>query len=182
MYSDQLQCILVHIYKTGGTSIERVLRKYTKPQPKHSPAFKMKKRMGAEIWDKYYKFSIVRNPWDKILSSYCYRLQRKFTPSSVTFEKFVMDFNNQEHQRPFRQTQLSWLTDEEGNFLVDKVLRFEKLTEGWEEVQAQLQINIPLPHINKSKHRDYKHYYNKRMKKAVEERFGEDIEAFGYLY
>ncbi len=74
--------IFIHIGKTGGTSIEKVLCQHlnidfeeTKKDSegnwwKHIWAKGMKKRVGVEIWDDYFTFAFVRNPYDMILSLY----------------------------------------------------------------------------------------------------------------
>lgn len=94
--------IFVHIPKTGGTSIENALDiqthqeffgfqrcgecmpeilekfsieernkiKYTTPQ--HLTALQLKTIFGDTTFNKYQKFTIVRNPYDRLVSEYCY--------------------------------------------------------------------------------------------------------------
>lgn len=182
MYSETLKCIFVHIYKTGGTSIEHALRRFTIPQPKHLRANLMREAMGEKRWNSCFKFSIVRNPWDRMLSSYSYRLMRGYTTPDVTFEEFVLGFDKHENQELFRITQQSWLVDSENKIIVDMVARFERLDEEWKKIQKRLLINIPLPHLNKTQHGNYQSYYTTETQKAVEDRFQKDVEAFGYTF
>ena len=44
----------------------------------HSPVSRMIQWLGEELWDELFTFSLVRNPWDRILSLYFYIL--KFEP------------------------------------------------------------------------------------------------------
>jgi len=37
---------------------------------RHSPLISVRKRVGRTSWDTYFKFSIVRNPWDLVVSQY----------------------------------------------------------------------------------------------------------------
>jgi len=74
--------IFIHIGKTGGTSIEKTLCaaldidfEQTKKDAeghwwKHIWAKGMRKRVGPQIWDDYFTFAFVRNPYDMILSLY----------------------------------------------------------------------------------------------------------------
>jgi len=34
------------------------------------PAFEIKNRVPAEVWNSYFKFCVERNPWDKVLSHF----------------------------------------------------------------------------------------------------------------
>jgi Sulfotransferase family len=78
--SHQHQFIFIHIGKTGGTSIETALCQHlgvdfeeTEKSPagewwKHSWAKYMRRRVGEQIWNDYFTFAFVRNPYDMILS------------------------------------------------------------------------------------------------------------------
>ena len=80
--SHERKFIFIHIGKTGGTSIERALCEClgkdfeeTKKDPdgewwKHIWAKGMKKRVGVKVWNEYFTFAFVRNPYDMILSLY----------------------------------------------------------------------------------------------------------------
>lgn len=71
MISHQYKCIFVHIIKTGGTTIEGWLQNCDQwnlqSNMKHITARKAKLEY-AEYWDDYFKFSFIRNPYDRILS------------------------------------------------------------------------------------------------------------------
>ena len=44
-----------------------------KPWPgygRHSTLMRVRKRLGQELWDDYFKFAITRNPWDLVVSQY----------------------------------------------------------------------------------------------------------------
>ncbi|MGK7939871.1 MAG: sulfotransferase family 2 domain-containing protein [Crocosphaera sp.] len=82
LISHEYKFIFLHIGKTGGTSIEKVLCDYlnidfneTEKNPegewwKHIWARYMKEYIGEDIWNDYFTFAFVRNPLDMILSLY----------------------------------------------------------------------------------------------------------------
>ena len=37
---------------------------------RHSPLLPVRKRLGRELWDAYFKFAVTRNPWDLVVSQY----------------------------------------------------------------------------------------------------------------
>jgi hypothetical protein len=57
--------IFIHINKTAGTSIIDVIGK---PFRKHLTSKEVIKVIGQKKWDAAYKFAVVRNPWDKVVS------------------------------------------------------------------------------------------------------------------
>ncbi len=71
MISHEHRCIFLHIPRTAGTSIEKwiVGTDWWKiePETKHLLASQAK-RLYAEYWDEYFKFSFVRNPVDRMYS------------------------------------------------------------------------------------------------------------------
>ena len=78
--SDKYKCILLHVPKTGGSSIEKLISPITFFNPKYSPNEKytpqhltyseLRAKLPDEKWQTYFKFAFVRNPWDKS----CFRL------------------------------------------------------------------------------------------------------------
>ena len=77
MISKNLNCIYIHIPKTGGMSIETILGADIKEL--HNKSIKIKHGYPTDwnypkYWEKYYKFTFVRNPWDRVVSSYFYNL------------------------------------------------------------------------------------------------------------
>ncbi|MDH3378911.1 MAG: sulfotransferase family protein, partial [Gammaproteobacteria bacterium] len=73
MISHKLKIIFIHVPRTAGTSIEMALIGKdwwdVDPDTKHIDWVKAKE-VYAEYWDKYLKFSVVRNPWDWLASLY----------------------------------------------------------------------------------------------------------------
>lgn len=195
MVCDEYKCIFVHIIKTGGTSIERLLRK----SKHHVYAKYYKKRIGCERWDKYFKFTFVRNPWDKMVSQYFY-LQRKLMEGdknlNLTFREFIVNFSSfdeseytTQHERHkaikirYNPVQLPWILNDDGNCMVDFIGRFENLQHDFNTVCDR--IGLPgqqLPHKNKSEHKHYTEYYDDETRQIVAEKFAEDIEYFGYVF
>ncbi len=43
---------------------------------RHATLNQVRKRLGRELWDAYYKFAITRNPWDLVVSQYHWATRR----------------------------------------------------------------------------------------------------------
>ena len=63
--------IFVHINKTAGTSIEHALGLPFQ----HKTARQFINEIGLETWRTTFTFAVVRNPWDKVVSHYHYRVE-----------------------------------------------------------------------------------------------------------
>ena len=50
----------------------------------HMPAALIQRQIGAEIWDSYFKFCVVRNPFEKAISAYEHLGRDHAGPSGVT--------------------------------------------------------------------------------------------------
>jgi len=76
MISHKHQCIFIHIQRTGGTSIEHWFLNHTmwdeNPSLKHLTA-PQAKLIYKDYWNDYYKFSIIRNPYNRFVSMFKYR-------------------------------------------------------------------------------------------------------------
>ena len=89
MISHKYKCIFIHIPKTGGTSIENALLG-GKKQPtriKHKRAKDYLKQYPKE-WKQYFKFTVIRNPWDWMVSWYYWRGQN----SKTSIKEFLTNY------------------------------------------------------------------------------------------
>lgn len=66
MIDHNRKAIMVHIDKCAGTSICNMFDSY---EGGHS-TWKMYAEHFPEEWDTYFKFAFVRNPWDRVVSSF----------------------------------------------------------------------------------------------------------------
>ncbi len=86
--------IFVHIQRTGGSSIRRVLEQHIPSVQSrygsHDFALTAKHILG-EQWDDYFKFAFVRNPWERILSWYQMIVQTRQGQIAQWYRDDVLD-------------------------------------------------------------------------------------------
>lgn len=201
MIDHSRRCIFVHIPKTAGNSVNRVfgiswqdhkdLARYAQEEP--------------SAFNSYFKFAIVRNPWDRLLSDYNYQLKksrpeasklflRKATGERRNFHEWVECTLSRPNQYPPSDwggavspgihrwsPQVEWLKVD-GAIAVDEILRLEELREGLPRVWSRLGIHSRMPHRNGRFHWHYSWYYDDAVRRMVAEYYAEDIETFGYCF
>lgn len=178
--------VFIHINKTGGSSVQKAL----KIPFEHDTALEKIARMGLKQWQKKYSFTVVRNPWDKVVSHYHYRIltnQTGLGKKTIEFNQWVKRAYGEQDTTYYNNPKMfmpnvGWIADEQGNILVNKVIRFENLGKEFDEVCRELGINVRLPHEKKSKHNHYSDYYNEETTQIVADWFKPDIDAFGYHF
>jgi chondroitin 4-sulfotransferase 11 len=210
--SHELKCIFVHIPRTGGTSIETALGVFgdwrsentqtmfgliSSPSLTHdikSTAF-LQHLTGAQLrhllpqqFEPYFRFSIVRNPWERMVSIYgnmdthmaesAKDAGRSFTGTS--FDEFIERTEGFQHVH--LTPQHDFIFDSAGKCLVDFIGRFETLQSDFTTICAKLGIERALSHKNNSAHDDYRKYYSEASRKIIERRYGEDIERLHYTF
>src|SRR6187402_3169911 len=82
MISHKHQCIFVHIPKTAGNSINRV---FGVGWENHKDLARYHAEIPRETFERYFKFAIVRNPWDRLLSDYNYQKKKSREKASKLF-------------------------------------------------------------------------------------------------
>jgi hypothetical protein len=148
----------------------------------HIKAREVKKYLDPEIYNTYFKFTFVRNPWDWQVSLYHFMLQyqnhpqHKLVTKMKTFDEYIeWRINND------MELQSEFVTDVHGNKIVDFIGRFENIQQDFNQILSHIGLEpIELPYINKSKHKYYKEYYNEHTKKLIGTAFKQDIELFNY--
>jgi len=180
--------IFIHINKTAGTSIGRAIGL---PIKHHLSAREVIDRIGMDRWNAAYKFTLVRNPWDKVVSHYEYRRKKNKTElasRNIAFSDWVkMTYGEKKNSfyydnpRSF-QPQVDWLKDAEGKISLDYIGKFESINEDFEHIRKVLGLQATLPHLNASKRASYHAYYDAETRDIVAHWFREDIRAFGYNF
>jgi hypothetical protein len=179
--------IFIHINKTGGTSIGKALGLREK---QHLTVQEVRDRVGIQNWDSSYTIAFVRNPWDRVSSSYRYRLKvRKNNTNNIEidFKSWVKKVFQERDPRYYDypkmlMPQTNWLKDELGDINIDFIGRFETIEEDFEALCKKLGVQLDLPHLNKTKQVPYQDYYDKETMEIVADYFSEDIETFGYSF
>lgn len=179
--------IFIHINKTAGTSIGRALGM---PIKNHMMAKEVIAKIGQDKWDSAYKFSLVRNPWDKAVSLYEYRKKKNRTDIAslgIRFSDWVKvtygekkDFSYYE-VRGF-QPQVDWLKDNDGKISIDFIGKFESINTDFDQIRKVIGEGTELPHLNASKRTGYRSYYDDETRAIIAHWFREDIEVFGYEF
>jgi hypothetical protein len=194
--SHRARCIFVHIQKTGGSSIERLLRQHDPAigsnlhdGRRHVFARDMRAFVDPAVWNAYLKFAFVRNPWDRLVSWYhmCVqnespnRFSQYVKDNAPTFSDFVTKTITGIAERT-TWNQLDYVTDATGEVIVDFIGRYERLGDDLAAVTARLGVAFDLPHVNRSRRGDYREYYTAATAEIVARRFARDIEHFGYRF
>ena len=195
MINHKKKFIFIHIPKTAGHSIDTMFLDLGLVDEGlwHYTSLEMIKKFNRKMWDEYFSFSIVRNPWSRFLSEYIWQggnfktaIETKWGNKDISFEDFCKsDFSwYPEYEKScLCKTQYSYLVDNKRNICVKKIIKFENLQEEFLDVFNKIDIpKIKIPHRNKTEHRPYWEYYNDETKEIVAERFKEDIEFFGYKF
>ncbi|MGB3788102.1 MAG: sulfotransferase family 2 domain-containing protein, partial [Phormidesmis sp.] len=169
-------------------SITRLARKFhlssSFPVRVHSKAKEVKAKLKPAMYENYFKFAFVRNPWDWQVSLYEYSRQHKSHPQKNLMSSFK-DFDDYIRWRVKEEgtLQKEFVTDNNGELIVDHIGKFEKLSADFVEICDKIGLAVSLPEFNKTKSRkDYTAYYTDETQRLVAEHFKEDIEMFDYSF
>jgi hypothetical protein len=198
----QKKLIFVHIPRTGGTSISSVLSNNEKSALNIHP---LNKNFLSNSLSNYFKFTSIRNPFDRLVSVYHYCIRENFSivysktnngiifgkkNEMLSFEEFVFEVQNYKnstsfynyHKKFFILYPLSYWLYKNDKICVDYIIRFENINEGWEYISKKFNLDRNLPKFNETKRDDYKSYYNSSTKKIVEEFYKDDLNNFNYTF
>ena len=142
--------------------------------------------------EKMFKFTFIRNPWDRTVSAFFFIKQiwqtrewRKefLIKNNETFEEFIINkldvkgvqinehFSHQHKSAAFNNT-----------IFVDFIGTFENLINDWKYVATKIDVNPNLPHINSTDHTHYRNYYTQKTRQIIAKIYKKDIETFNYKF
>lgn len=216
LLSVKYQFLFVHIAKTGGTSVRALLKKKAQNDPyrffqticsrisglthhrigvkfpRHAKAVAAAEMLPKDVYQRLFKFTFVRNPWDLQVSSYHHVSRER--PQLVShirhFDQFIewkFSADRPYHYILDASVDPQWrsLIDLEGNCIVDFIGRYENLSADFAHVCRHLHLRPPfeLPHKRKAENRrDYRFYYSDQSAAFIADCYKPDIDAFGYQF
>ncbi|MDX2265971.1 MAG: sulfotransferase family 2 domain-containing protein [Hyphomicrobiales bacterium] len=145
----------------------------------HMPAAEIKARLGDDIWRRYYKFTVERNPWDRQISIYYWR--QRDDAARPPFAEFMRN-------EKLARGNNFYMYSLGGAVAVDRICRYENLAA---EVQAALaeaglKVEVTLPRAKggsrKSERRHYRDYYDDETRETVARWYADEIRATGYEF
>ena len=135
-----------------------------------------------DIWARYFKFAIVRNPYDRYVSA-CAMLNKRnprYAGNEQAFMKRALAVPRF-RQRVLVRPQTEMLVDVSGGLGLDFVGRFETLQESFDEACRQIGIApARLGAINATEHRAFETYYDDELCAMVTDFYRRDFDMLGY--
>ena len=209
--------IFVHVPKTAGTALTAALEPFgvtgtrtplrrllrwlpLREAPgrayfrKHETAAAIRTKIGAQAFDEFVRFSVVRNPFDHAVSHYEYLKEFRNAQKAAAFAR--MSFAEYLAYRTSARglfvpsfavlpDQAHFIVDAAGKLLVNRVMRFETLAVDFGRLMQDLGLpGVMMERVNptraKSVAKSLASYYDDETVKIVRSLYARDFDLFGY--
>lgn len=205
--------LFIHIPKTGGTALALALearamaddmmlgdtpkalkrRRRLKDVAtsgrlwKHSTLADLEGLLPPDEMRALFTFTMVRNPWDRVVSYYHWLKTQSFDHPAVALARryTFADFLQQPHvQRSLLISPApSYVTGSDGVERCDLYIRLEHFQRDAQPLFAHLGFDFELPQVNQStRSRDWRPYYNDHSCDLVQKLCQTEIERFEYSF
>ena len=129
----------------------------------HQTAKSIKTNVSPEIWNNYYKFTILRNPVDQIVSNFFYvkNNSKQFKIFvGLSFEEYLSKYAEKFFQRNVNIFSI------DGEIIVDYIIKYEDLEKGFNHLINELSLNRNIYNEYKSI-KTKSNNYNENLKKKI---------------
>ena len=150
----------------------------------HLSVRQMRPYLGDVACDGYFKFTFVRNPFDRFVS-YCAFMTRQHgefeRDPQGTMRRILFDLRPMDHVH--FQPQYTLLINDAGALEMDVIGRVERMQDDYDAICARIGIpSRALDKVNSSKRGNYREYYDQALIDGVTELYRRDLELFGYAF
>lgn len=218
MIDHKNKLIFIHIPKCAGSTIERIFGTYpfkwdevdydklvgwdkeTNIHLQHATCQEIvdNNYIDKNIWDEYTKFTVIRNPWSRVISDYHFMKKQWMNDKERINNAPLKDYLNNDGRfkdvltdktsllyRGDHKTSLYDYLHIDDKLVVDHIIRFENLQSDFIEFCKKFNININTKlKMTKPGHwgSNYKSFYDETNKNLVAEIYKKDIETFKYNF
>ncbi|MDZ4790855.1 MAG: sulfotransferase family 2 domain-containing protein [Hyphomicrobiales bacterium] len=143
----------------------------------HMTAAEVRDQLGSDVWGRYFKFAISRNPWDRQVSFY--RWRTKNLPKPPSFAQFM----SKERGARRNNHEIFMIGDALAvDFLVQYETLAENLAEALVTVGVHQTLTLPRTKTVAGGGRHYREYYDDETQAIVADWYAPEIKAVGYEY
>lgn len=172
----------------------------------HMSAYNIRKQLGHDIWDEYFKFTVVRNPFDKLVSGFfmfnrpqtgersgedeirCFRAWLQNFGELAIMNKSLIEAHDVPHY--LKPIELSLVDRDkyliDGEECVDHFIQYESLVPDIKNLCEKLRIPFEAQQIPEFKkgirhHRiPIREYFDSQSQEIVQDLYAWEISRFGY--
>lgn len=195
---DDLKCIYIHVPKTAGYSINKTL--FGNQGGAHTMLSHYQLIFSKREFNGYFKFTVIRNPWDRLFSAYNFlkkgggtKEDKKYSETTLSaynnFEDFVLNWVNRANilECVYFIPQYKFLClPHSYKIHVDFIGFFENLENDFQYIKKRLFLDVSLElkkiNVTSPNKLDYKDFYSTEMRDIVSKVYKEDIALFGYNF
>lgn len=161
----------------------------------HMPAATIKEQLGEPMWSDYFKFCVVRDPFDKAVSAFHFaeHVQDRLAGVKKLAVKITRFFHGASPEKRFKK----WLASGkfyvdrdkymiDGEVCIDYFIRFEDLSGGIQHVCEVIGEPFEPERLTvlkggvRPKGKNLSAYYDKESIEIIAKQFAWEIEKFGY--
>jgi hypothetical protein len=190
--------IFVHIPKSAGGSVKDYFDYSDKFKTGHKTIGEIKELISDRVkFRNYFKFVIFRNPWDRMLSNFNYRLSnvdrsndsywKNIKKKNFSFNDWVKKVTDEVGIKELKKhnSYFSYININ-NKIVVDYIINFHNLNKDFKIIKkiSKIRRNLESTGINshKASHKNFKHYYNSKSIDLVEKIHKKDIELFKFSF
>jgi hypothetical protein len=183
--------LFIHIPKSGGTSIATALLE----KPSGHPYLYEYYYANKSYTKNFFKFCVVRNPFDRLVSAYAHISQRDcqqrfkdlFNELNIaTFYDLIKCLDNPKKYKKIVNTIVHFRSQHEliehKNIKMDVIYKFEEFDNIEKDINKRLKTNISISKLNSSPRKSYREYYDAYAKDVVSRIYRKDLDLFDYKF
>lgn len=145
----------------------------------HMPARAIRDGIGQQRWDSYFKFAVIRNPFDKLVSGYFFACRPEGDKGALIdgFRQWVLGGGEIMDRHTYTI---------DGEICLDFFIRFEALEQGLQSVCSRLSLPWEPSRLRALKtqfrQREIRldEFYDAATAAVVEEKYAMELAHFGY--